>query len=363
MKIGIDGNEVNIENRAGTGQYTERILAEWYKNREHDFHIYLRESPLSHLPQADTHWHYHVLGPRYGWTRFALPFYLTAHKHDVFWNPAHYLPPITSCPSVVTIHDLAYEYFPELFLPQDLYKLKNWTKSSVKNATRVIAVSEATKQDLIRTYNVSKDKVMVISNGYDADLFNTTKAISTNFLTSQNLKPNGYLLYVGTIQPRKNVIKLVQAFRIMKASGYKGKLVIAGKIGWLADETLAAVDSSPDKKEIVVTGYIDDQTRLTLYRHAQVFVLPSLYEGFGVGALEAMAVGTPVAVSDNSSLPEVVGEAGVYFNPTDPEDMANSITKVINNRDKYSQKALFRAKNYSWKKTAKETLKTIINFL
>ncbi|MFH2019690.1 MAG: glycosyltransferase family 1 protein, partial [bacterium] len=291
-----------------------------------------------------------------------LPLYLLTHpRHDVWWSPAHYLPFYSGSPSVVTIHDLAYEFFPELFLSSDLYKLKNWTREAVKKASRVIAVSEATKNDLVRLYNVPEEKIEVIHNGYSSDIFNLSRPASSAILSTYHLKTNNYLLFVGTVQPRKNVTKLVQAFRLLKSSGYKGKLVIAGKIGWLAEETLGVIKNSEDAKDIVMTGYISNDAQATLYRHADVFVLPSLYEGFGVPVLEAMACGTPVTAANNSSLPEVVGEAGVLFNATDAAGLAESIRQLHKERDKWVKKGLDHVKSFSWDKCAKETLEVLVN--
>ena len=161
---------------------------------------------------------------------------------------------------------------------------------------------------------------------------------------------------MGTLQPRKNVIKLVQAFRLLKESGYKGKLVLAGKVGWLAEDTLEVIKNSPDFKDIRLTGYVSASARQALYHYADVYCLPSLYEGFGVPVLEAMASGCPVIASDNSSLPEVVGKAGLLFNPADPADIMRAILEIKAGRDKYIKRGLKHVKNFSWDKCAKETL-------
>jgi glycosyltransferase involved in cell wall biosynthesis len=171
------------------------------------------------------------------------------------------MPTYVGSPSVVTIHDLAYEYFPDLFLGPDLYKLKHWTRAAVQQATAVIAVSEATKKDLMTIYDVPENKISVVHNGYDSDIFNISPKISPQLLTNYRLESKNYLLFLGTIQPRKNAIKLVQAFHLLKQSGYKGKLVIAGKIGWLADDTLDVIKNSPEFKDIVLTGYVSDEAR------------------------------------------------------------------------------------------------------
>lgn len=363
IKIGIDINEANVTNRVGTGQYCYNILKRWYGLKNLDFQLYHRD-----LLQADLFpsrirdssggtWQYHQVKPSRGWIRFALPLKLaTSAKNDVFWSPAHYMPSLTRCPSVVTIHDLAYEFFPDLFLPSDLYKLKNWSRKAVVQSQHVIAVSQATKDDLIKIYDVPEEKISVVHNGYDSDLFNLKHPSRSAILTNFKLEKNNYLLFLGTIQPRKNAIKLIQAFHLLKQQGYPGKLVLAGGIGWLADDTLKVIKESPEHKDIVLTGYINDEARKALYEHCDVYVLPSLYEGFGVPALEAMGCGAPVAVSNNSSLPEVVGDAGMIFNPSDPADIAKAVLEIKKDRKKWIAKSLHRAKQFSWDKCADETL-------
>lgn len=358
MKIGIDINEANVKNRVGTGQYTHHLLKRFSALAPKvDFHLYHRDPLQGDLPPENSHWHYHQVGPARGWIRLGLPLHLLTHsRHDVWWSPAHYMPVFTGGQSVVTIHDLAYEYFPDLFLPSDLYKLKNWTRSAVKQAKHVIAVSEATKHDLVALYNTPPNKITVIPNGYDSDIFNLSTPADKTLLGNWNLKIENYILFLGTIQPRKNAIKLVQAFHLLKEAGYPGKLVIAGNIGWLADETLSVIKNSPEVKDIVLTGYVSDETRKALYTYADVYVLPSLYEGFGVPAIEAMACGAPVAVANNSSLPEVVGSAGTLFNATDPADIVRAIIELKADRETWVKRSLSRAKHFSWAKCAQTTL-------
>lgn len=359
MKIALDANEANVIEKVGTGEYSYRLLQAWHKSSRHDFTLYLKHPPRKGLPPKRQGWQYQVIGPAPAWTRLALPLRLTFGRHEVFWSPAHYLPPLTSSPSVVTVHDLAYEYFPQHFLKQDLYKLKRWTKRAVKQATRVIAVSAATKADLVKLYQVAKEKITVVHNGYNSRLFNLKNKPTKQYLSDYSLIPNSYILFLGTLQPRKNVIKLIQAFRLLKEGGYQGKLVLAGKVGWLADELLGAIKSSPDSKDIVITGYVDNQTRRALYAHAEVFCLPSLYEGFGVPVLEAMGMGCPVAAAANSSLPEVVGRAGLLFNPSDPAAIAHAITTIRQDRPTWVKKGLIQAKKFSWDKCAADTLQVI----
>jgi glycosyltransferase involved in cell wall biosynthesis len=361
LRIGIDVNEANVKSRVGTGQYTYNILKRWYKRDDLDFHLYHRDALQGDMPGVADHWHYHQVAPSKAWIHFGLPLYLVSHKkNDVFWSPAHYMPKYIGSKSVVTIHDLAYEYFPDLFLPSDLYKLKNWTRSAVKQADQILAVSEATRQDLIKLYDVAEDKITVVHNGYDADIFSQKVPADKSIIANLKLTAHNYILFLGTIQPRKNAIKLVQAFHLLKSSGYKGKLVIAGSIGWLADDTLKVIKNSPEYRDIILTGYVSDATRKALYTFADVYVLPSLYEGFGVPAIEAMGCGAPVTVADNSSLPEVVGDAGLLFNASDPADIARAVTEIKQSREKWVKKSLSRAKQFSWEKCASETLEFLI---
>lgn len=356
--IGIDINEANVEKRVGSGQYAYHILKYLAAHRGSvHYHLYHRDPLAPDLPESGPGWEYHQVGPVRGWLTLGLPLHLLLSRrhHDVFWSPAHYVPPYLGCPSVVTIHDLAYEYFPELFLPRDRYKLKNWTRAAVAKAAKVIAVSQATADDLVKLYAVPRAKIVVVPNGYDTELFNVQKSTNSSIFTNFQLETCNYILFLGTLQPRKNVIRLVQAFRLLKEQGYKGKLVLAGGIGWLAEETLATIRRSPDHKDIVLTGYVSDDVRRALYQHADVYVLPSLYEGFGVPAIEAMACGAPVAVADNSSLPEVVGEAGALFDAADPADIVRAIREVQADRAAYVKKSLARAQDFSWEKCANAT--------
>ncbi len=362
IKLAVDANEANTPLPVGSGVYTLELLKHWSKKNSLSVDCYLKSPPLPTLPAATDSWRYHVLRPRHFWLHFALPLHLSRvyPEHEVFFSPAHYTPPLTGIPLVVTIHDLAFEYFPEQFLPRDLYKLRKWTALSVRRAHCVIAVSENTKRDIIKYYQVPADKITVIHNGYDRERFQARAKLNPSFLKAYNLTPLNYILHVGTIQPRKNIISLVRAFESLKASGaYRGKLVLAGRTGWLSEDTLASIRSSPFGRDIVLTGYVPVDKQSSLYHGASILVLPSLYEGFGIPALEAMACGTPVAASNNSSLPEVVGRGGEYFDATSQSEIAGKILTVLKNRARYIPLALTQARKFSWERTASQTLRVL----
>lgn len=362
LTIAIDANEANVATRVGSGQYAYHMLTQWSDDPGTIFDLFLKDDPIDDLPESSSNWRYHVIHPSRVWLNLSLPLHLLTHKynHDVFFAPAHYSPPITNSKLVVTIHDLAYEYYPELFLKKDLYKLKKWTRKSVARASRVIAVSEATKRDVVNLYGADPDKIVVVHNGYDQARFHPKVKINSKALSKYKINQSKYLLYVGTIQPRKNVIKLVQAFHLLKeANAYDGKLVIAGNPGWLSDPSIRSTRTSKYSKDIILTGYIPQDDLPSMYKQADAYILPSLMEGFGIPLLESMAVGTPVAAADNSSLPEVVGTAGELFDPHDSSDIAESIKKLLSSREEYSKKSLKQAIKFSWHKSAIKTLKVL----
>lgn len=358
MTIGIDGNEANVSERVGVSSYTLNLLREFYKsaNKEMRFVIYLRKSPLSDLPKQNEYFKYVVIPGSVAWSHIFFPAYLATHKKpDVLFCPAHYVPRFSLIKTVVTIHDVAYFYYPEEFLKKDLYKLKNWTSYALNHASKVISVSENTKKDIIKFYETPEQKIEVIHNG-----FNKTSSVET---PREAKSPSSlYLLYVGTLQPRKNVAKLIDAFDILKKDYADLKLYLVGKKGWLYDEIFSRVTELNLQNDVVFTGYVSEGEKNTLYKHAQAYVLPSLYEGFGNPPLEAMSAGCPVVVSNNSSLPEICGDACVYFDPNDTMDMANKISEVLSNKElcaSLQAKGLQRVKEFSWEKCAKETLEVL----
>jgi len=368
MLIGVDGNEANIANRVGTGQYTLSLLKEWQKiaSANNQFIIYLSRPPQFWLPEKTRYFSYRIFGPQKLWTQFALPFnlFFKRHRADVFFSPAHYAPRFSPIKTVVTIHDLAYFYYPQEFKKNDLWQLKSWTKYSVKKATKIIAVSENTKKDLIKLYKVNPQKIAVVYNGYDTKRFNIQLGSNQIEKIKRKYRVDGdYIIYLGTLQPRKNIETLIKAFSQVNNHFNRLKLVIAGKKGWLYKSIFTEVRKLGLEKKIIFTDFVPDEDIPFLLAGAQLFVLPSLYEGFGITALESMACGTPVLVSRVSSLPEVVSNAGGYIeNPQNYSEVGQKIIQILENpklQKELSKKGIEQVKKFSWQKCAAETLKAI----
>lgn len=372
MLIGIDGNEANIKNRVGSNIYAFEVLWHLYKlNTPDSYSIYLRNQSLCDLPPERDNWHYKIFGPQKFWTQFALPLklYLEKEKPEVFFTPGHYAPRFCPCPSVISVLDTSYLLFPDYFRKQDLYQLKSWTAYSIKKAKKIITISQSSKQDLLKFYPIKEDKIKVIYLGFDRNRFyqNLDKEKTEEIVQKYSLTIP-YILFVGTLQPRKNVIKLVEAFEKLAISNQQlanYELVIVGKKGWIYDETIERINSSPLKDKIKQLGFVEDNDLPYLYKRASCFVLPSLYEGFGIPVAEAMSVGTPVVISDNSSLPEVAGKAGILINPNDINSIKSGLEKALTLNPKEKEDiiriGLEQVKKFSWEKCAKEIYQELTN--
>lgn len=366
MNIGIDANEANVLSRVGISEYAYQILIKLYAFREvndndYNYTIYLKSDPLEHLPKKTSWWNYKVVKPSKLWTQIGLPIHLitTSRKPDVFLTLTHYGPRFSRIPTIVSVMDLSYLHYPQTFKKNDLYQLTKWTEYSVKKAKKVITISNSSKNDIIKYYKVRPEKVKVVHLGL--------KNLSMNAPSEKDLKEFGvnqkFILFVGTLQPRKNISRLIEAFsRLPKEISSDHQLVIIGKKGWLYEDILSAPEKYNVKDKVVFLDYISDEDLPNFYRKAEVFVLPSLYEGFGLPVLEAMRYGCPVITSSVSSLPEAGGDAAQYFKPEDVDDIKKSIEKVLTDsalREKMIERGREHYKKFTWEKAAKEVLSAI----
>ena len=261
---------------------------------------------------------------------------------------------------VVTIYDLTFLLFPQYHPRSRVMVFKSFFSRSLEVADRIIAISENTKRDLMHLMQVPEEKIVVTPLAA-GEIFGPVSLHEANTVLSlYGITFKGYFLYVGTIEPRKNLMRLIKAFEIFCSSSSKPlTLVIAGRSGWLNSDFYQALESSPWKPKIRVLGYVPESYLPALYSGAVAMVYPSLYEGFGLPPLEAMACGTPVITSNNSSLPEVIGTAGILVDPLEITEIAEALLKVAADfslQEELKQKGLHRAKLFSWEETAKRTL-------
>lgn len=363
MIVGIDGNEANVENKVGVSVYTQKMLEHFAKKSTDDvsFKVFLREAPSATMPKEKINFTYEVVKGAHMWSQVFLPWRLYKKRDiDVFFSPAHYSPRFCPVPLIVTIHDLSYYYYPEEFLRKDLYKLNNWTAASISKAAEIVAVSRTTKKDIQKYFDIDEDHLYVIYNGFEK---HSIPKDGTKILKEYGLTKNKYLMYVGTLQPRKNIPTLVEAFATFYKTNPDYRLVIVGKHGWLFDNLFESVKKHDVENSVVFTGFIPDKDVAQLYSNAFCFVLPSLYEGFGIPILEAMSYGCPVISSHASSLPEIGGDACLYFDPKDSNDLLEKIVQLHENKSTYTSLIAAgkkRVKEFSWEQSARETLDVIM---
>ena len=369
MIIGIDGNEANIKEKVGVHQYAFKIL--WginklgIENGKNTYFIYLKNPPRDDLPKESKYWKYKVIPGKGLWILTRLMPHLWRRQNlEVFFSPSHYLPPLTRIPCVCTIHDLGYLKFSGQFKKYDYWQLKYWTAISVYISKYIIAVSESTKNDIVRHYSFASRKIKVVHHGYDRHLFKHD--IGSNVVRRIREKykiPKDYLLFMSMLKPSKNIEGLLEAFALSKNKLDDIKLVIAGKKGWLFESIFEKVQELGLKKDVIFTDYIHESDKEGLIKGAKAFILPSYWEGFGMDVLNAMACGTPVIVSRVASLPEVAGKAGIFVNPNNVKDISKAILKVLllppKEYNMLVNAGLEQVKKFSWEKSAKETLEVL----
>lgn len=372
MWIGIDASRAMRAQRTGTERYALEIIQHLLalpQARQHQWRLYTDRQPASNEPFApgtlSSNVELCVLPARRMWTHRALAEETLKRPLAVLFVPSHVLPLVLPQmltrrklpPSVVTVHDLGYHYFPKAHGWRQRIYVDWGTRWSVAAATRVIAISHTTAADLQRFTGTKAAKIRVVHEGANALPMPTAEAITAVRAHYRLARP--YTLYVGTLQPRKNLARLITAYEQLCQRGeVEFDLVLAGKAGWLSQEIVAQTKHSPYADRIHLPGYVADDDLPALMAGARLFAYPSLYEGFGLPILEAQQLGVPVMTAQNSSLPEVAGDAALYIDPTDIEAIAQAMLRL--SQDESLRQELIAAgqrnvQRFSWAKAAAET--------
>ncbi len=359
MLIGIDASRAVVARPTGTENYSVQIIRGLVRaGAGHRFRLYLREpAPPGLLPDGPQVEHV-VLGPRRLWTHVGLSREMWRRPPDVLFVPAHVVPLWHPPATVVTIHDLGYRFFPRQHTRLARLYLDASTRFSTRVARRVIADSLATARDLEREYGVPAGRIRVVYPGLDPAMARASEAAQEEVRERYHL-PGRFVLYVGTIQPRKNLARLIEAFARLPGDLAGVDLVLAGQIGWLAGEIIATVRRLGLEARVHFPGYVPQGDLPALLSAAECFVMPSLYEGFGLPVLEAMACGTPVVCSAASSLPEVAADAALLVGPHDTSGWAEAMGRVLDDpalAASLSARGLARARRFTWTAAAQATM-------
>lgn len=355
MRIAIDASRTTVARVTGTEHYAiELIRALIRHNSQHEITLYFRDTPAPDLFPASPLVTQRVLAQRRLWTHTAFAAALWRDRPDVTWVPAHALPLVMPGQAVVTVHDLGFRYFPAAHPGWPRLYLNLSTAASVRRANLVLADSKATADDVTRFYHTPADKLRVVYPGVEPLPVGDVAAVRAKY----SLPPR-YFLFVGTLQPRKNIPRIVQAYARWRAAhpGDDAALVLAGGQGWLYDP--AWVDGV---EGVMLTGYVDEADKGALYAGALALVFPTLYEGFGFPVVEAMHSGTPVLCSTTSSLPELVGDAALLVDPLDVEAIAAAMGRLATDaalRDRLRQRGQLQAQRFTWDAAAAATLEAL----
>jgi glycosyltransferase involved in cell wall biosynthesis len=373
MRIGIDIRCLMDGGRTGVEEYTLSVLNAMLKQNTADtFVLFANSRKPMQLPKIDA--------PNIEWRTFSYSnkLFNTSLKIfrwpkidqllggiNVLFVPSVRLAPCTAkCPIVVTFHDLSFVRHPEYFS----WKRRIWhylmePKLLAQNAKRIIAVSKTTANDLEELYKIPNEKISVVHSGVHhnfkpVDLYSEeTKKIKEHYLL-----PEKFILFLGTIEPRKNLDGLISAYEEVRRKGAEHKLVIAGVRGWVKESFFERIKSSEFAKDIILTGYVKDEDKPVLYSLASLFVYPSFYEGFGFPPLEALLCGTPVISSYNSAIPEIAGRWVTLVNPYDPNELAVVILETLKNGKQVSVSISEQIlQKYNWEKAGKETMEVLKN--
>jgi len=357
MLVGIDASRATSLQRTGTENYSLYLIRHLLALNDHRYRLYFNVVPsLGLFPQGDN-WEARVMPFPRLWTHLRLSWEMARRPPDLLFVPAHVIPLIHPR-SVVTVHDLGYIYYPQAHRPFDRLYLDLSTRFNASVASQIIADSEATKNDLVQEYRVPEERITVVYPG--CNLEPVIDESGWGRVRERYHLPDEYILHLGTLHPRKNILRLLEAFQSLTRDFPDLHLVLAGKKGWLYKEILYKAEGLGGR--VHFPGYIASEDLPLLLRGARLFILPSLYEGFGFPILEAMAAGTPVVCSNASALPEVAGDAALLFDPHDVETMTEASKRVLENeglRAELVERGLERVKVFSWERCARETLSVL----
>jgi len=383
MRIGIDYTAA-ARQRAGIGRYTRELIAALLALVGQDAilpHQYTLFAAVGGLPRA--HWQREIdrlrairhsqlairtlplsddwLARLWHRLRLPVPVETITGPLDIFYSPDFVLPPTRrGTRALLTVHDLSFLHYPEHFVPKLVQYLTQVVTRSVARADRVLADSEATRADLIAHLGTAPEKVTVLYSGVDARFCPQSEPGEAERIRARySIGNRPYVLGVGTVQPRKNYVRLIQAFAQLTNQS-TDQLLIAGGKGWLYEDILAEAEKHPNS--VRVLGFVDDGDLPALYRNASLFAFPSLYEGFGLPVLEAMACGAPVVCSDVSSLPEVAGDAALLVDPLDAKELTAAMARALADADLRQEmvsQGLAQAARFTWEKAARQLADTL----
>ena len=369
MKIGIDAQTL-LRTDAGVTYYTKGILSEVLKlDKENFYDLLLFQNPLEKQRELfgkgdNRSSRYQKLFPYklfYKLFKLGLPVPLEVFfgTHDLYFFPDYVEYPHLTGKSVVVVHDLSFADVPHLVQPANRKFLERFVPKSLKEADHVIAVSEFTKGRIKEVYGVVEEKITVAGPAVDTNVFYPRKEKEIEAVKRKYGIESSFILFLGSLEPRKNVRSLIEAFSLLKKNKEGLNLVLAGKPTWIKNELEKQVRELKLEEKVKFLGYVEEGDRPALLSAAEAFAYPSLYEGFGMPVLEAQGCGVPVVASNFTSLPEVAGEGAILVNPKDAGELADALTKALSSpqvRKDLIRKGNKNTKRFTWNNSSRKIL-------
>ncbi|MFH0815162.1 MAG: glycosyltransferase family 1 protein [Candidatus Falkowbacteria bacterium] len=367
MLIGIDASRANKKFKTGVEWYSHCLIEEFKKiDRENQYFLYTDRPLVGELAVCPANFHQKILKwplPKF-WTlgRLTLEM-LMGQRPDVLFVPAHTLPLINPRKSVVTIHDIGFERFPEFYKWPDIAYHRFAIKTIKRCATKIITVSEFSKREIMDVYKIPAEKIVVTHIGFVAPVADRVDLVRDEI---KKISKQPFVLFVGRLEAKKNVARMIEAFgRVREKNPTIGlKFVLAGRPGFGYEKILETMEKNNLNNDVVLLDWISKEELGFLYRRASALLFATLYEGFGIPPLEAMSVGCPVVCSNTTSLPEIVGNAALLVNPLDIENIADGLSQILFNdekRKRYIEAGKLRATTFTWESCARETLNVLLS--
>ena len=364
MRIAIDAHSVGTQ-LAGNETYAVNLieaLAEVDQSNQYTLYV-TRQSAIDRFANRWPNFNVKRTVPHTPLLRIPVTLSAELRRNPVDVLHVQYTaPPLAPCPVVATIHDLSFEHLPETFSRRSRAQLRLTVRRTARKAAQILTLSEFSRRDIIDTYSIAPDRVSVTPAAAPAHFKPIKDETELRKIREIYGIEQDYILSVSSIQPRKNLIRLIEAYSCLRRSRPEGKLpqlVLVGKRGWLDNETFRAAQRHSANNDIAFTGYVVEKDLPALYSGAACFVYPSFFEGFGLPVLEAMQCGAPVIAGNRTSIPEVVGKAGLLFDPFDTNSLVQALTRMLDNSEYRAAlriQGLERARQFDWKQTARMTL-------
>ena len=359
MRIGINCRSFLNQRSAGIGRYAQHLVKSLSDvDVVNDYFLYVRRNLFDlrkKIPRVPAR----NFQTKVDWFKQGIT--KTLPEIDIYHAPSPETLDIDGCKIIVTMHDLIYKAFPQGHTEATIATTNQQFQGIVERADKIICCSEYTKKDLLKYFPMDQNKIAMIHQGVDKNVFYPVSSDERPAARAA-IRAKGvtgpFILFVGTIEPRKNLKNLLKAFALIKKE-FQGSLAVVGMKGWMSDDIGALVEELNLKNNVHLLGYLTDEELRYFYNEAEVFVFPSFYEGFGFPIVEAFSCGAPVVTSNASSCPEVAAEAALLIDPTNVQDMVDKILRVMRDRtlrNSLKEKGLKRATDFSFEKTARETL-------